>query len=168
MVSAGHSLAAAAALDVLQHDGNAVDAALAASAVQCVVEMPWCSLGGDAFILVYTPAEGVVAFNGSGAVPTGLHKSLISGPKVPRIGPLSVAVPGLVATWETVAQRFASRPLRDLIEPAIGYARDGFPVYPRLERALTKLTDYTTPLGELIQNNGHTVGELFHQRKLAD
>src|SRR6266536_4566247 len=83
MISAGHSLAAAAALDVLQHGGNAVDAALTASAVQCVVEMPWCSLGGDAFMLVYTPADGVVAFNGSGAAPTGLHKSLISGPKVP-------------------------------------------------------------------------------------
>jgi len=67
MVSAGHSLAAAAALDVLQHGGNAVDAALTASAVQCVVEMPWCSLGGDAFMLVYTPADGVLAFNGSGA-----------------------------------------------------------------------------------------------------
>src|SRR5439155_445674 len=75
MVSAGHSLAAAAALDVLQHAGNAVDAALTASAVQCVVEMPWCSLGGDAFMLVYTPADGVLAFNGSGAAPTGLHKS---------------------------------------------------------------------------------------------
>jgi gamma-glutamyltranspeptidase / glutathione hydrolase len=168
MVSAGHSLAAATALGVLQRGGNAVDAALAASAVQCVVEMPWCSLGGDAFILVYTPADGVVAFNGSGATPTGLHKGLISGAKVPRIGPLSVAVPGLVATWETVAQRFATRPLHDLLEPAIGYARDGFPVYPRLQRALTKLTDYSTPLGQLVQNNGHTVGQLFHQKKLAE
>src|SRR5882672_2930522 len=128
MVSAGHSLAAAAALDVLQHGGNAVDAALAASAVQCVVEMPWCSLGGDAFMLVYTPADGVVAFNGSGAAPTGLHKGLISGPKVPRIGPLSVGVPGQVGTWQAVAERYATRPLYKLFEPAIGYARDGFPV----------------------------------------
>jgi gamma-glutamyltranspeptidase/glutathione hydrolase len=168
MVSAGHSLAAAAALDVLQHGGNAVDAALAAAAVQCVVEMPWCSLGGDAFMLVYTPADGVVAFNGSGAAPGGLHKSLIAGPKVPRIGPLSVGVPGLVATWQTVAQRYATRPLHQLFEPAIGYARHGFPVYPRLERALTKLTDYATPLGELVQKNGRITGELFHQEKLAE
>jgi gamma-glutamyltranspeptidase/glutathione hydrolase len=168
MVSAGHSLAAAAALDVLQHGGNAVDAVLAASAVQCVVEMPWCSLGGDAFMLVYTPADGVVAFNGSGAAPAGLHKGLISGPKVPRIGPLSVAVPGLVATWEIVSQRFATRPLHDLLLPAIGYARDGVPVYPRLERALRKITDRSTPLGQLIDQNGHSTGELFHQKKLAE
>src|SRR6266851_4343621 len=79
MVSAGHSLAAATALHVLQQGGNAVDAGLAASAVQCVVELPWCGLGGDAFWLISTPSDGVVAFNGSGVAPVGMHAGLIGG-----------------------------------------------------------------------------------------
>src|SRR5882762_5544797 len=86
MVSAGHSLAAATALHVLQTGGNAIDAGLAASAVQSVVEMPWCGLGGDAFWLIYTPSDGVVAVNGSGVAPLSIHAGLIGGPKVPRIG----------------------------------------------------------------------------------
>lgn len=126
MVSSGHSLAAAAALQVLQSGGNAVDAGLAASAVQSVVEMPWCGLGGDAFWLVYTPERGVVACNGNGITPRGLHKGLLAGTKrAPRFGPLSVAVPGLASTWQTLSEGFASRPLAKLLEPAIAYASEG-------------------------------------------
>jgi gamma-glutamyltranspeptidase / glutathione hydrolase len=169
MVSAGHSLAAAAALHVLQQGGNAVDAGLAASAVQCVVEMPWCGLGGDAFWLIRTLTDGVVAFNGSGIAPHDLHPGLVPGPKVPRIGPLSVAVPGLVSTWQAVAERFASRPLGELLAPAMTYARDGFPVYPRLERALAKLTLHQGGLSDLINRNGPASApfRLFRQPALA-
>src|SRR5579859_3790057 len=166
MVSAGHSLAAAAALHVLQLGGNAVDAALAASGVQCVVEMPWCGLGGDAFWLIYTPADGVVAFNGSGITPLGLHAGLIAGPKAPRVGPLSVAVPGLVSSWHSVGERYASRPLGELLAPAIDYARNGFPVYPRLEQALTKLTAQPGGLADLIDRTPPF--GLFRQPALAD
>src|SRR5712692_9628283 len=154
MVSAGHSLAAAAALHVLQQGGNAMDAGLAASAVQSVVEMPWCGLGGDAFWLIYTPNDGVVAFNGSGIAPAAMNAGLVAGPKVPRHGPLSIAVPGLVSTWSAVAERFATRPLAELLAPAIAYARHGFPVYPRLEHAIAKLTDQASPLGALLASNG--------------
>ena len=167
MVSAGHSLAAAAALRALQQGGNAVDAGLAASAVQCVAEMPWCGLGGDAFWLIYTPSDGVVAFNGSGVAPRGILKELVPGPSVPRIGPLSVAVPGLVSTWQAVADRYASRPLGELLAPAVSYARDGFPIYPRLERALAKRTGLSGPLGTLLANNGRLTGDLFRQPALA-
>jgi gamma-glutamyltranspeptidase / glutathione hydrolase len=169
MVSAGHSLAAATALHVLQSGANAVDAGLAASAVQCVVEMPWCGLGGDTFWLIHTPADGVVAFNGSGVAPRGLHPGLIpTGRQVPRVGPLSVAVPGLVSTWEAIASRFASRPLADLLAPAIAYARDGFPVYPRLAHAIAKLTGRSSTLGTVIEDNGRLTGELFRQPALAE
>src|SRR5438309_8265569 len=168
MVSAGHSLAAATALRVLQAGGNAIDAGLGASAVQCVVEMPWCGLGGDGFWLIYTPSEGVVAFNGSGIAPSALHAGLIPGPKVPRTGPLSVAVPGLVSTWSAVAERFATRPLADLLAPAIAYARHGFPVYPRLEHAIAKLTAQASPLGALLASNGRRTGDLFRQPALAE
>src|SRR5258708_37677335 len=110
MVSAGHSLAAATALHVLQTGGNAIDAGLAASAVQSVVEMPWCGLGGDAFWLIYTPNDGVVAFNGSGIAPAAMNAGLVAGPKVPRHGPRSIAVPRLVSPRSAIAERVAPRP----------------------------------------------------------
>ena len=167
MVSAGDAIAAATALHTLQSGGNAIEAAIAASAVQCVVELPWCGLGGDAFMLVATPDAGVVAFNGSGPAPRGVHAGLISGPRAPRHGPLSVAVPGLVATWDAVVRQYATRPLRDLLSNATDYARNGFPIYPRLERTLAKIAGSGTSLDELLQNNGLHTGEWFRQPALA-
>jgi gamma-glutamyltranspeptidase/glutathione hydrolase len=167
MVSAGDSLAAAAALRVLQQGGNAIDAAITASAVQSVVEWPWCGLGGDAFMLVATSDGSVVAFNGSGPAPRDIDAGLISGPRAPRTGPLSIAVPGLIATWEAVARQYAVRPLRDLLRPAIEYARDGFAVSSRLERTIAKVAGQGTPLDSVLAGNGAHAGERFRQPALA-
>lgn len=169
MVSAGHSLAAAAALNTLQAGGNAVDAALAASGVQAVVEMPWCGLGGDLFMLVHRPGQKPLAFNGSGIAPSGLRPELIGGPKAPRFGPLSVAVPGLASVWEAV-QPLATRPLGDLLQPAIQYAREGFPVYPRFEKASAKIAsqrDAFPSLTSMMRDNGTRTGQVFRQPALA-
>jgi gamma-glutamyltranspeptidase/glutathione hydrolase len=168
MVSAGDAIAAATALHALQRGGNAIEAAIAASAVQCVVELPWCGLGGDAFMLVATPDGGVVAFNGSGPAPRGLHAGLVSGPRAPRHGPLSVAVPGLVATWDAVVRHFATRPLPELLSSAIDLARNGFPIYPRLERTLARIAGKGTSLDELLRHNGLHTGQQFRQPALAD
>jgi gamma-glutamyltranspeptidase/glutathione hydrolase len=168
MVSAGDAIAAATALQTLQSGGNAIEAAIAASAVQCVVELPWCGLGGDAFMLVVTPETGVTAFNGSGPAPRGLHPGLIAGPRAPRHGPLSVAVPGLVATWDAVVRHYSTRPLNALLSSAIDYARNGFPIYPRLERTLAKIAGKGTSLDELLRDNGHHTGERLQQPALAD
>jgi gamma-glutamyltranspeptidase/glutathione hydrolase len=168
MVSAGDAIAATTAVRTLQTGGNAIEAALAASAVQCVVEFPWCGLGGDAFVLVATPDGEIKSFNGSGPAPRGLHAGLISGPRAPRHGPLSVAVPGLVATWDAVARHYATRPLADLLSNAIDYARNGFRIYPRLERTLAKIAGKGTSLDELLGDNGVHTGEWFRQPALAD
>jgi gamma-glutamyltranspeptidase/glutathione hydrolase len=167
MVSAGHSLAAATAVGIMQQGGTAIDAALSASAVQSVVEMPWCGLGGDLFMLIRTPDEGVLAFNGSGPAPRGLSQHKIEGTRAPRFGPLSIATPGLVATWRAVTEHYSTRPLHELLAPAIAQARHGFPVYPRLEEAITKLRMADGPLAAFLQTNGRTTGELFRQPALA-
>jgi gamma-glutamyltranspeptidase/glutathione hydrolase len=119
-------------------------------------------------MLVATPEDGVVAFNGSGPAPRGLHAGLIAGPRAPRHGPLSVAVPGLVATWDAVARQYATRPLAELLPNAIDYARNGFRIYPRLERTLAKIAGKGTSLDELFGDNGHHTGEWFRQPALAD
>lgn len=135
-VSADHPLAAQEGLRVLQEGGNAVDAALAMAAVLAVVRPHMNGVGGDAFMLVYEAATGEVhALNGSGragalATPGYFRNQGLD--EVPSTGALSVSVPGAVAAWVDVHQRFGSRPFARLLQPAIGYARDGFPVSTRL------------------------------------
>ena len=135
-VSAGHPLAAQAGLRVLQNGGNAVDAAVAMAAVLAVVRPHMNGVGGDAFVLVYEAATGQVhALNGSGrsgalATPAFFREKGLE--RVPSTGPLSVSVPGAVAAWVDVHQRFGTLPFGDLLAPAVGYARDGFPVSTRL------------------------------------
>ena len=135
-VSADHPLAAQVGLRVLQEGGNAVDAAVAMAAVLAVVRPHMNGVGGDAFVLVYEAATGEVhALNGSGragalATPAFFRDQGLD--EIPSAGPLSVSVPGAVAAWVDVHERFGSRPFARLLEPAIGYARDGFPVSKRL------------------------------------
>lgn len=135
-VSADHPLAAEAGLRVLQEGGNAVDAALAMAGVLAVVRPHMNGVGGDAFVLVYEAAtKKVYALNGSGragalATPEFFRSQGLE--EIPSTGPLSVSVPGAVAAWVDVHERFGTLPFARLLEPAIGYARDGFPVSKRL------------------------------------
>ena len=135
-VSAGHPLAAAAGYDVLRRGGNAMDAAIAMAGVLAVVRPHMNGVGGDAFALYYEASHGRVhAMNGSGragalATPALLAERALD--EVPGNGPLSVSVPGAVAAWVDALDRFGTLSLADLMAPAIGYARDGFPVSTRL------------------------------------
>lgn len=135
-VSAGHPLAAQAGLRVLQEGGNAVDAAIAMAAVLAVVRPHMNGVGGDAFVLVREGPTGAVhALNGSGragALATPGFFTDQGHERIPSTGPLSVSVPGAVAAWVDVHERFGSLPFARLLEPAIAYARDGFPVTTRL------------------------------------
>ena len=135
-VSAGHPLAAAAGYDVLRRGGNAMDAASAMAGVLAVVRPHMNGVGGDAFALYYEAATGQVhAMNGSGragalATPALFAERALD--EVPGNGPLSVSVPGAVAAWVDALDRFGTLPRAELLAPAIGYARDGFPVSTRL------------------------------------
>lgn len=121
-VAAGHPLAAAAALDVLRAGGNAVDAAIAGAAVQCVAEMPWCGLGGDGFAIIRTADGDVRCFNGSGVAPLAIVEGLGSRDKVPRHGGLSIGVPGVVDAWTQLASQLGTMTLDRLLAPAINHA----------------------------------------------
>jgi len=126
----------------LQSGGNAVDAAVAANAVLAVVYPHMCGIGGDAFFLIWEPCEGrLVALNGSGRAPRGLTADELRARgyrMVPLKGPWGVTVPGAVDAWMTVLERYGTRPLAELVQPAIAYAEQGFPVSRQLASAIAQ------------------------------
>ena len=125
-VAANHPLAAQAGLLALRAGGNAVDAAVATAMALAVVEPMMSGLGGDGFYHVYQQSTGrAVVFNGTGPAPAAATPERYAG-GIPRIGPLSVSVPGTVAGLDLMHRRFGRLPWRDLFAEAIGFARDGF------------------------------------------
>ena len=146
MVSSDSPLAAAAGLRVLQNGGNAFDAALAVAAVECVTIVPMCGLGGDSFILAYEASSGKVTnINSSGAAASGAEASYYRQQGLdlmPIAGPHSVSVPGEVAAWESLHRDFCTLPFADLLEPAIRYAQNGFPVPPRIARVFANSAEF--------------------------
>ncbi len=146
-VSSDHPLATQEGLRVLASGGNAVDAAIAMAGVLAVTRPHMNGVGGDAFILYYEASSGkVYALNGSGragalATPKWFRDQGLD--EVPSTGAMSVSVPGAVAAWADIHDRFATMPFSDLLKPAIHYAKDGFPVSTRLA------SDFSSEGGEL-------------------
>jgi gamma-glutamyltranspeptidase len=125
-VAANHPLAAQAGLLALRAGGNAVDAAVATAATLAVVEPMMSGLGGDGFYHVYDQASGrAVVFNGTGPAPAATTPERYAR-GIPRIGPLSVSVPGTVAGLGAMHRAYGRLPWRDLFAEAIAFAREGF------------------------------------------
>src|ERR1041385_8813051 len=132
MVATSQPLASAAALRILQDNGNAVDAAIAAAVVLNVVEPMSTGIGGDMFALIYMQRDGKpVGLNGSGwagSKATGDFFRSRHLDDVPATGIYSVSVPGAVAGWFKLHQKYGKLPISRILAPAIEYAEKGFPV----------------------------------------
>ena len=135
-----HSLSTLAAIEILRHGGNAADAAIAACAVQCVVEPGSTGIGGDNFVL-FAPASNtttggkVYGLNGSGRAPRDLTAEHLLKQGLKEIALTSVhavTIPGAIDSWSKLNQRFGSMPLAELLQPAIRYAEEGFAVTERV------------------------------------
>ncbi len=125
-VAANHPLAAQAGLLALRAGGNAIDAAVVTAAALAVVEPMMSGLGGDGFYHVYQQSTGrAVVFNGTGPAPEAATPERYAG-GIPRIGPLSVSVPGTLAGLDMMHRKFGRLPWQELFAEAIGLARDGF------------------------------------------
>jgi len=132
MACTSQPLATQAALDILKAGGNAMDAAIAANAVLGLVEPTGNGVGGDLFAIIWDAGTGqLYGLNGSGRSPKSLTLDYFKEngyEKIPSTGPLPVSVPGCVDGWFTIHERFGKMPMEKILEPAITYAREGFPV----------------------------------------
>lgn len=132
MVATSQPLAAQAGLRILQAGGTAADAAVATAAVLAVAEPMSTGVGGDAFALFYDArSKKITALNGSGRAAAALTLKELRAAglaEIPLDSPHSVTVPGTVAAWADLLARHGTMSLADVLQPAIAYARDGFPV----------------------------------------
>src|SRR5882762_342857 len=146
MVTTSQPLAAQAGLRILMDGGNAIDAAVASAAVLSVVEPMNVGIASDLFAIVYVAKENkIYVLNASGMAPTGAtvehfnslgykwdSKNWGPGSGMPSYGILPVTVPGTVWGWDAVLKRFGKKSFKDVLQPAIDYAENGYPVSQRI------------------------------------
>jgi gamma-glutamyltranspeptidase/glutathione hydrolase len=132
MACTSQPLATQVAIDILKAGGNAVDAAIAANAVLGLVEPTGNGIGGDLFAIVWdAETQQLHGLNASGRSPKSLTLEYLlknGYEKIPAYGPLPVSVPGCVDGWFELHNKFGSKPMSEILQPAIQYAREGFPV----------------------------------------
>jgi gamma-glutamyltranspeptidase/glutathione hydrolase len=141
-VASAHPLATAAGMQMLRQGGNAFDAAVAVSAVLAVVEPASSGVGGGGFYLLHT-AKGNrdVMVDAREAAPLAARADMyVSADRAPEAsstdGPLAAGIPGEPAAWAHLARQYGRLPLSKSLAPAIRIARDGFPLYARLQNAI--------------------------------
>ena len=177
MAATSHPLTTQIALDVLKAGGNAIDAAIAANAALGLMEPTGNGMGGDLFAIIWdAEKKELVGLNASGRAPALMtpeyfrEKGLDS---IPKYGALPVSVPGAVDGWFELHGRFGSVPIAQLLEPAIRYAREGFPVTEEIARLLVinqNRIGHYPGFAETFMPDGRVPakGEVFRNPRLAD
>jgi len=132
MAATSQPLATQIALDILKQGGSAMDAAIAANAALGLMEPTSCGIGGDLFVIVWdAKTQRLYGLNASGRSPFDLTRGWLieqGHEQMPNFGPLPITVPGCVDGWFELHERFGQLPMKDVLAPAIRYAREGFPV----------------------------------------
>lgn len=140
MVCTSHPLSTQAGIEILRSGGNAIDAAIAANAMEGVVEPHVNGIGGDIFAIIWdNKTKKLYGLNGSGRSPYSLPLAEFKKrglTHIPATGPLPVSVPGCVDGWFEMHKKFGSLPMEKIMSHAIQYARNGFPVHDELAGSL--------------------------------
>ena len=145
MVCTSQTLASDVGLDVLKAGGNAMDAAIAACAMQCVVEPGMTGIGGDCFAMLSAGSGTPIAFNGSGRAPGGATLEALKArgvTSIERASPHSVVVPGSIDAWTRLHADHGRMPFAELLAPAIRTAREGYPLSSRIAVDTAKQVDF--------------------------
>ncbi len=143
MVAAGHYLAAAIGLSMLEKGGNAVDAGVAAGFAVSLLKPQSVGIGGEAPILIYSSQQKrAVAINGQGWAPRAASIEWFRNNNIsliPSDGFLPATVPAQFASWCTALQEFGTLSLKDVLGPAVDLAEGGFPMYSALRNGIIKV-----------------------------
>ena len=176
MVCAAQPLAVQAGLEVLKAGGSAVDAAIAVNACLGLMEPTANGMGGDLFAIVWDPRTNqMYGLNACGRSPLALQASMIKPEPdgtIPLYSPFSWSVPGCVDGWAELHKKFGKLPLSRDLEPAIGYAENGFPLSPVIasdwERSVPRFKD-KPGFAEVFMPGGRAPreGEIFRNPALA-
>jgi gamma-glutamyltranspeptidase / glutathione hydrolase len=176
IVATSHVQASVAGAQILARGGSAVDAAIAANAVLGVTEPMMNGMGGDLFAIYWDAKTGkLYGLNASGWAPRGLtieHLRAKGATTMPPAGIDSVTVPGAVAGWEALHERFGRLTWKDLFQPAIFYAEDGYPVPEIIASYWSGSADWIAkdPEGQRVylpNGKAPAVGQVFQNRDLA-
>jgi gamma-glutamyltranspeptidase / glutathione hydrolase len=145
-VASPHYLASSAGLSTLASGGNAVDAAVATNLTLGVVTPYLCGYGGDLFAMVWR--DGIHAYNGSGRAPAAATPDAVTAAaasdELPASGPLTVTTPGAVEGWFVLLEHFGTKSFAELAQPALRYARDGFPLREGLPAYFRRLGEQSS------------------------
>jgi len=155
MVASAHPLATEAGLTVLRNGGTAMDAAVAVQMALGVVEPQSSGLAGGGFLLYYdATSRAITAYDGRETAPAGATSTMFLGTdgkplpfREAAASGISVGVPGAVALLELAHKEHGKLPWRDLFAPAIGLARDGYAISPRLAAWLALITSFARDPG---------------------
>jgi gamma-glutamyltranspeptidase/glutathione hydrolase len=176
IVAASQTLASQAGARVLEEGGNAIDAAIAANAVLGVVEPAMNGIGGDLFAIIYEAKTGkLYGLNSSGWTPAALTAEMLTKAGITdmnRAGAQRVTVPGAVAGWQALRDKFATMKFSKLLAPAIYYAENGYPVTEIISQEWnsSEKTRASQPgFKETYMPGGHSpkTGEIFKNPALA-
>ena len=141
-IASAHPAATQAGQDMLAAGGNAFDAAVAVSAALAVVEPSSSGVGGGGFYLLHLADGRDVFVDAREAAPGAASRDMYLGAdgkpvgELSTSGPLAAAIPGEPAAWAWLASRYGKLPLRQSLAPAIRLAREGFPMYARLQNGV--------------------------------
>lgn len=176
MVATSQPLAVQAGIRILQEGGNAIDAAISSAAVMNVVEPLATGIGGDLYMLIYlAKKKELKGLNGTGRAPYAATRDYFikkGMEKVPNHGMLAVSVPGTVDAWALALEKYGTMSLERVLEPAVEYAEEGFPVtgiiaeeWKEQEKLLSQFPDSSKTY--LINGRAPAPGEIFVQKDLA-
>ena len=154
-----------------------MDAAIAACAVQCVVEPGSTGIGGDCFALYAANGSNkVFAYNGSGRAPAAAHVEKLAElgvTSLERTSPIRSLFPGAVDAWVQLNADHGKMPIAEILQSAINYARNGFPISPRVHADFTSNLDHLNSnenLAKVFLSNGKVpaIGTVLYNTGLAD
>ena len=180
MVASSHPLATQIGIDVLKKGGNAIDAAIAVNAALGLMEPTGCGIGGDLFAIVWDPkTKKLHGLNASGPSPQSLSLDFFlenNYEGIPYYGALPVSVPGAVAGWIALHDKFGNLTMNQILSPSIHYAENGFPLTELIayymQRSVKRFVraDYPNIKETYMEPNGEKLpseGEIFKNPLLA-